>query len=55
MASDLITPWQIDRETVEAVTEFFFFFGGGGGSQKSLQMVIAAMKLKDTHCLEGKL
>ena len=52
MAYGPITSWQIDGETVEAVSEFIFF---GGGSTKSLQMVIAAMKLKDTYSLEGKL
>ena len=46
MASGLITSWQIDGETVAD-----FIFGG----PKSLQMVIAAMKLKDTYSLEGKL
>ena len=40
-----ITSWQIDRETMETVTDFIFF---GGGAPKSLQMVTAAMKLKDT-------
>ena len=49
MASSLITSWQIDGETVETVTEFIF------GAPKSLQMVTAAMKLKDTYSLEGKL
>ena len=49
MASDLITSWQIDGETVEKVAEFFFW------ALKSLQMVIAAMKLKDTYSLKGKL
>ena len=44
-----ITSWQIDRETVEAVTDFIF------GALKSLQMVIAAMKLKDAYSLERKL
>ena len=48
MASGPITSWQIDRETVETVTLFW-------GAPKSLQMVIAAMKLKDTYSLEGKL
>ena len=43
MASGPITPWQIDGETMETVTDFFF----GGGALKSLQMVTAAMKLKD--------
>ena len=41
MASDPITSWQIDGDTVETVRDFF------GGSPKSLQMVTAAMKLKD--------
>ena len=49
MASGLITSRQIDWETVETVTNFF------GGAPKSLQMVIAAMKLKDTCSLKGKL
>ena len=49
MASGPITSWQIDGETVEALTDFIF------GAPKSLQMVIAAMKLKDTYFLEGKL
>ena len=42
IASDLITSWQIDGETVETVTNFIF-----GGVPKSLEMVTAAMKLKD--------
>ena len=50
MASSLITSWQIDGETAETVADFIF-----GGSPKSLQMVIAAMKLKDTYSFEGKL
>ena len=50
MASGPITSWAIDGETVETVSDFIF-----GGLQKSLQMVIAAMKLKDTYSLEGKL
>ena len=50
MASGPITSWEIDGETVETVSDFF-----GGGARKSLQMVIAAMKLKDTYSLEGKL
>ena len=45
MASGPITSWQIDGETVEAVDDFF------GGAPKSLQMVTAAMKLKDTYSL----
>ena len=49
MVSGPITPWQIDGETVETVTDFIF------GAPKSLQMVIAAMKLKGAYSLEGKL
>ena len=49
MASGPITSWQIDRETVETVSDFIL------GAPKSLQMVIAAMKLKDAYSLEGKL
>ena len=49
MASSPITSWQIDGETVETVRDFL------GGPPKSLQMVIAAMKLKDAYSLEGKL
>ena len=49
MASGPITSWQIDGETMETVTDFIF------GAPKSLQMVTAAMKLKDTYSLEGKL
>ena len=49
MASGPITSWQRDGETVETVSDFFF------GAPKSLQMVIAAMKLKDAYSLEGKL
>ena len=52
MAYSPITSWQINGETVETVTDFFFFFPW---APKSLQMVIAAMKLKDTYSLEGKL
>ena len=50
MASGLITSWEIDGETVETVSEFIL-----GGAPKSLQMVIAAIKLKDTCSLEIKL
>ena len=50
MASSPITSWEIDGETVETVLDFIF-----GGAPKSLQMVIAAMKLKDAYSLEGKL
>ena len=50
MASSLITSWEIDGETVETVSDFIF-----GGTPKSLQMVTAAMKLKDAYSLEGKL
>ena len=49
MASGPITSWEIDGETVETVADFNF------GASKSLQMVIAAMKLKDAYSLEGKL
>ena len=49
MASSPLTSWQIDRETVETVTDFIL------GAPKSLQMVTAAMKLKDTCSLEEKL
>ena len=49
MASGPITAWEIDGETVETVTHFIFW------ALKSLQMVIAAMKLKDTCSLEEKL
>ena len=48
MASSPITSWQIDGETVETVRLCFW-------PSKSLQMVTAAMKLKDTYSLEGKL
>ena len=54
MASDPITLWQIDGETMETVTDFiivFFFFL----APKSLHMLTAAMKLKDTCSLEEKL
>ena len=51
MVSSPITSWQIDGETVETVSDFFLV----GGGPKSLQMVIAAMKLKDTYSLEEKL
>ena len=50
MASGPITSQQIVGETVETVADFIF-----GGAPKSLQMVIAAMKLKDAYSLEGKL
>ena len=49
-ASGPITSWEIDGETVETVSDFIFFW-----PLKSLQMVIAAMKLKDAYSLEGKL
>ena len=49
MASGPITSWQIDGEKMETVRDFIL------GAQKSLQMVIAAMKLKDAYSLEGKL
>ena len=49
MAPGPITPWQIDGETVEIVSDFIL------GAPKSLQMVTAAMKLKEAYFLEGKL
>ena len=49
VASGPITSWQIDGETVETVADFIFW------TPKSLHMVIAAMNLKDTYSLEGKL
>ena len=49
MAPGPITSWEIDGETVETVSDFIF------GAPKSLQMVFAAMKLKDAYSLEGKL
>ena len=49
IVSGPITSWQIDGETVETVADFIF------GAPKSLQMVTAAMKLKDAYSLEGKL
>ena len=49
MVSGPITSWEIDGETVETVSDFLL------GAPKSLQMVIAAMKLKDTYTLEEKL
>ena len=49
MASGPITSWEIDGETVETVSDFIFW------APKSLQMVIAAMKLKDAYSLEEKL
>ena len=54
MASGLITSWQVDGKTVGTVTDFIFL-GGGGSAPKSLQMVTAAMKLKDAYSLEEKL
>ena len=49
MASGPITSWEVDGETVEAVSDFIFW------APKLLQMVIATMKLKDAYSLEGKL
>ena len=48
MASSPITSWQIDGETVETVSDFIW-------APKSLQIMTAAMKLKDVYSLEGKL
>ena len=50
MASGPVTSWQIDGETVETVSDFIFW-----GAPKSLQMVTAAVKLKDAYSLEEKL
>ena len=50
MASGPTTSWEIDGETVETESDFMFFW-----APKSLQMVTAAMKLKDAYSLEGKL
>ena len=50
MASSPITSWAIDGETAETVSDFCFL-----GAPKSLQIVIAAMKLKDAYSLKGKL
>ena len=55
MASGPITSWEIDEETVETVETVSELFWRGGDTPKSLQMVIAAMKLKDAYPLEGKL
>ena len=56
MASAPNTSCQIDGETIETVTDFFFFLAESGGrAPKSLQMVTAAMKLKDACFLEEKL
>ena len=49
LASGPITSWEIDWKTVETVSDYIFW------APKSLQMVIAALKLKDTYSLEGKL
>ena len=49
MASGPITPWEIDGKTVETVSDFIFW------APESLQMVTAAMKLKDAYSLEEKL
>ena len=51
MASGPITSWEIDGETVETVSDFIL----GGGAPKTLQMVTAAMKLKDAYSLEEKI
>ena len=50
MASDPITSWEIDGETVETLSDFIFW-----GAPKSLQMVTTAKKLKNAYFLEGKL
>ena len=51
MASDLITPWEIDGEIVETVSDFIVL----GSKITTPKMVIAAMKLKDVYSLEGEL
>ena len=51
MASSPITSWEIDGETVETVSDFIYLFL----APKSLQIVTAAIKLKDAYSLEGKL
>ena len=53
MASGLITSWEIDGETVETLSDFIYLFIFL--APKSLQMVTAAMKLKDAYSLEGNL
>ena len=53
MASGPTTSWQIDGETMETVTDFILG-RGGGGAPKSLEMVTAAMKLKDAYSLAEK-
>ena len=50
MASGPITSWQVDEDAIKIMADFIFV-----GDPKSLQMVIAAMKLKDAYSLEGKL
>ena len=50
MAFGPITSWQVDEKIMETVSDFIF-----GGAPKSLQMVTATMKLKDTYSLEEKL
>ena len=54
MVSSPITSWEIDGETVETVSDFIYLFFVGG-APKSVQLVTAAMKLKDAYSLEGKL
>ena len=49
MVSGPVTSWEINGDTMETVSDYFW------GAPKSLQMVIAAMKLKDAYSLEGKL
>ena len=54
MASGPITSWEIEGETVKTLSDFFLAVGGRG-TPKSLQVVTAAMKLKDAYSLEEKL
>ena len=55
MAYGPITSWEIDGETVQTVSDFIYLFIFFFWSSKSLQIVTAAMKLKDAYSLEGKL
>ena len=55
MAADPITSWEIEAETLETMSDLYIYIFFWGGCPKSLQMVIAAIKLKDTYSLEGNL
>ena len=54
VASGPVTSWEIDGETMKTAADLFVGGGGWCGNPKSLQMVIAAIKLEDTYFLEGK-